>query len=53
MKGLCFNCNEKFVPGHKCNVVQAFLIERDEPTLTEFEEERREEIEDTSYKPSI
>lgn len=26
-KGLCFNCDEKFVPGHKCKTKQAFLIE--------------------------
>ena len=26
-KGLCFNCDEKFTPGHKCKLQQAFLIE--------------------------
>lgn len=26
-KGLCFNCDEKFVPGHKCKAKQAFMIE--------------------------
>ena len=25
MKGLCYNCNEKFVPGHQCK--KLFLIE--------------------------
>lgn len=25
-KGLCFNCDEKFVPRHKCMVTQAFLL---------------------------
>lgn len=33
-KGLCFNCDEKFVPGHKCNLQQAFLIE----VVEEFED---------------
>jgi hypothetical protein len=51
-KGLCFNCNDKFVLGHECNAVQAFLIEKDEPTLTEFEDKRKEEIEDNGYKLS-
>ena len=50
-KGLCFNCNDKFVLGHKCNAMQAFLIERDELTLTEFEK-RKGEIEDNGYKLS-
>lgn len=26
-KGLCFNYDEKFTPGHKCKVKQAYLIE--------------------------
>lgn len=26
-KGLCFNCDEKFTPGHKCKTKQAFLID--------------------------
>lgn len=26
-KGLCFGCNEKFVPGHHCQTPQVFLIE--------------------------
>lgn len=46
-KGLCFNCDEKFVPGHKCKVKQTFLIEPVEsddeqelenPTEAEFTE---------------
>ena len=32
-KGLCFNCDEKFAPGHKCKLQQAFLIE----VVEEFE----------------
>lgn len=26
-KRLCFNCNEKFTPGHYCATSQAFVIE--------------------------
>jgi hypothetical protein len=26
-KGLCFGCNEKFTPGHRCQKPQAFFIE--------------------------
>jgi hypothetical protein len=26
-KGLCFSCNEKFTPGHRCQKPQAFLLE--------------------------
>ncbi|KAF2293985.1 hypothetical protein GH714_006084 [Hevea brasiliensis] len=25
--GLCFNCNEKFVPGHRCSKPQLFLLD--------------------------
>lgn len=34
-KGLCYNCNERFIQGHKCKIQQAFLLE----TLQEPEEE--------------
>lgn len=26
-RGLCINCDEKFIPGHKCKIKQAYLIE--------------------------
>lgn len=26
-QGLCFSCNERFTPGHKCHVPRLFLIE--------------------------
>lgn len=26
-KGLCFNCDKKFTPGHRCKTIQVFLIE--------------------------
>lgn len=35
-QGLCFNYGEKFIPGHKCKVKQAYLIE---PVDSSSEEE--------------
>ena len=26
-KGLCFNCDEKFQPGHQCKLAKLFLLE--------------------------
>ena len=26
-KGLCFNCDEKFAPGHKCKIKQLYVLE--------------------------
>lgn len=26
-KGLCFNCDERFTPGHRCEVKHLFIIE--------------------------
>ncbi|XP_038715137.1 uncharacterized protein LOC120008853 [Tripterygium wilfordii] len=40
-KGLCFNCNDRFTPGHKCKVSQAFVIE---PVDTEEEEEQEVDV---------
>lgn len=41
-QGLCFNCDEKFTPGHRCKTKQAFLIEpiesSDEGENEEFHE---------------
>lgn len=34
-QGLCFNCDEKFTPGHRCKSKQAYLIE---PVESEGEE---------------
>ncbi|CAA0833818.1 Unknown protein, partial [Striga hermonthica] len=36
-KGLCYSCNEKFTPGHRCKGKEVFLLEFEE------EEEPREE----------
>ena len=30
--GLCFNCNEKFTVGHKCQVSQILLLDRNSST---------------------
>lgn len=42
-KGLCFNCNEHFTPGHLCAVKQIFLIEAkpegNEESLKDFSPE--------------
>ncbi|KAK4567431.1 hypothetical protein RGQ29_003280 [Quercus rubra] len=33
-KGLCYNCDEKFVPGHKCKNQQVYMLE----TMLELED---------------
>lgn len=37
-RGLCFNCDEKFTPGHKCKMRQAFLIEAADSSGDESQE---------------
>lgn len=44
-KGLCFNCDEKFTPGHKCKVKQAYLIEPVDSSEDETEHIEVEEAE--------
>jgi hypothetical protein len=29
VQGLCFNCNERFTPGHRCAVPHVFIMEDD------------------------
>lgn len=41
-KGLCYNCDEKFQPGHRCSRPRLFLLEG--VTLEESEEIRVEEV---------
>jgi len=39
-QGLCFNCDERFVPGHKCKGPQLMLLEgsyEEEDTVYELE----------------
>ncbi|CAA0828937.1 Unknown protein, partial [Striga hermonthica] len=38
-KGLCYSCNEKFTPGHKCKGKEVFLLEIEEG----YEEEKPQE----------
>lgn len=38
-KGLCFNCDERFIPGHRCKIKQAFLTELVESSDEEVQEE--------------
>ncbi|CAA0811573.1 Unknown protein, partial [Striga hermonthica] len=42
-KGLCFNCDEKFVPRHRCKTKQPFLIE------FVASEEEEEEVDEPKY----
>lgn len=46
VQGLCFNCNERFTPGHRCAVPHVFIIEADlddELELENVEEVDRDE----------
>lgn len=44
-RGLCFNCDDKFTPGHRCKIKHAFLIEHVE-TDDEGDLGKETEIED-------
>jgi hypothetical protein len=51
-RGLCYNCDEKFQPGHKCSRPRLFLLEGVE--LDELEEIQVEEVfpkEETEAEP--
>jgi len=37
--GLCYNCDEKFIPRHKCNVSQFFLLLDDLDPLDDARED--------------
>ena len=37
-QGLCFRCNKKFTPSHKCKVAQSFLIDVENPPKKDSEE---------------
>lgn len=49
-KGLCFNCDEKFVPDHRCRTRQSFFIE---VTDSCDEEDSAEAVEEETTKISI
>jgi hypothetical protein len=38
-QGLCFNCDEKFTPGHKCQRPRLLLLEGDEETHLQDDED--------------
>ncbi|XP_077218748.1 uncharacterized protein LOC143852956 [Tasmannia lanceolata] len=38
-KGLCYNCDEKFAPGHRCKSRQLFLLDSEEELLNDTTEE--------------
>lgn len=52
-KGLCFNCNEKFRPGHKCKKLfslEACWPEEEETLLDDDEEGGHMEVEETTLE---
>lgn len=57
-QGLCFNCNEKFTPGHKCQGPQLLLLECPSSNQTkeyemEDEELQRAETPEDQVEPEI
>jgi len=36
-KGLCYNCDEKFVHGHRCTQQKLYLLDADAPSEEEYE----------------
>ena len=47
-KGLCYNCDEKFAPGHRCKTQQLYMLE----TITELETEFSNDTEETTEEIS-
>ncbi|CAA0830167.1 Unknown protein, partial [Striga hermonthica] len=43
-KGLCYTCNEKFTPGHKCKGKEVFLLEFEEDYVGEEEKPPEESL---------
>ncbi|KAK8933363.1 hypothetical protein KSP39_PZI015730 [Platanthera zijinensis] len=53
-KGLCFNCDEKFAPGHKCQRTQAFMLYQEaEEAPAADEDELEVDLEDTEFGVSM
>ncbi|XP_058777144.1 uncharacterized protein LOC131651501 [Vicia villosa] len=50
-KGLCFNCDEKFIPGHRCAAGKFLLlmIDEDSPSNNENDNEGSETVDDVSH----
>ncbi|XP_077225019.1 uncharacterized protein LOC143858248 [Tasmannia lanceolata] len=51
-QGLCFNCDEKFVPGHRCKTMQVFILAREDDETTP-DDEGTTENEDNIPKVSL
>jgi hypothetical protein len=52
-KGLCFNCNERYIPGHRCVVTQMFLIEVDPTSRDSGSGENGRETDDDSEEEGV
>ncbi|KAK8938405.1 hypothetical protein KSP39_PZI010909 [Platanthera zijinensis] len=51
-KGLCFNCDEKYAPGHRCQKVQVFML-REEDEEDHLGLEAEEELDLAEFGVSI
>jgi len=45
-KGLCYNCDEKFVRGHHCTQQKLYFLDADAPNEEEYESATKEAIEE-------
>lgn len=52
-KGLCYYCDEKFIPGHRCERPQLFMIEDSTTATPETEAEAQDTLEDPLEIPEI
>nr|TKR58079.1 hypothetical protein D5086_0000328630 [Populus alba] len=52
-KGLCYYCDEKFVPGHRCARPQLFIIEDSPQTEIEDVEINQPDLEPSEFLPEI
>jgi hypothetical protein len=52
-KGLCFNCNERYTPGHRCAVLLLFIIETEAEDNDSPEGEAIADEDDDSRNPTI
>ncbi|XP_073260170.1 uncharacterized protein [Populus alba] len=52
-KGLCFYCDEKFIPGHRCQRPQLFMIEDSTPADTDTNEDCTVDIATVESFPEI
>jgi hypothetical protein len=52
-KRLCFNCNERYTPGHRCAVLRLFIIEAEAEDNDSSEGEAITNEDDDSRNPTI